>query len=78
MFVSPSRSFVLGADPSSSPLPRSQDLGNTNYCVFVPREQFERRTNAELVARALNEVKIPASVNKRNDICVEGFKMSLC
>ncbi|ORY90879.1 hypothetical protein BCR35DRAFT_108826 [Leucosporidium creatinivorum] len=52
------------------------DLGNTNYCVFVPREQFERRINAELVARALNEVKIPANVNERNDICVEGFKVS--
>lgn len=23
-------------------------------------------------------MKIPASVNERNDICVEGFKMSLC
>ncbi|KAI5476476.1 hypothetical protein MNV49_007723 [Pseudohyphozyma bogoriensis] len=55
---------------------RNQDLGNTNYCVFVPREQFERRVNAELVARALNELKVPAEVNERNDIVVEGFKMS--
>ncbi|SCZ91813.1 BZ3500_MvSof-1268-A1-R1_Chr5-3g08153 [Microbotryum saponariae] len=52
------------------------DLGNTNYCVFVPRLEFERRTNAELVARALNNLGIEAYVNERNDICVDSFKMS--
>ncbi|KDE05823.1 hypothetical protein MVLG_03767 [Microbotryum lychnidis-dioicae p1A1 Lamole] len=52
------------------------DLGNTNYCVFVPRLEFERRTNAELVARALNNLGIEAYVNDRNDICVDSFKMS--
>lgn len=54
----------------------AQDLGNTNYCVFVPRNSFERRTNAELVARALERAQIPAYVNDRNDICVESFKIS--
>ena len=53
-----------------------KDLGNTNYCVFVPRLQFERKTNAELVVRALNGLEIPAFVNDRNDICVDKFKMS--
>ncbi|SCV72713.1 BQ2448_4250 [Microbotryum intermedium] len=53
------------------------DLGNTNYCVFVPRLEFKRRTNAELVARALNKLGIEAYVNERNDICVDSFKMSL-
>ncbi|QRV87798.1 lipoate-protein ligase A [Ceratobasidium sp. AG-Ba] len=39
------------------------DLGNTNYSVMVPRETFDRVTNAELVASALNswEIGIPAS-----------------
>lgn len=54
----------------------SQDLGNTNYCVYVPRLEFERRTNAALVARALSTLSIPAFVNDRNDICVGDFKMS--
>ncbi|GAA5984227.1 hypothetical protein JCM11641_005887 [Rhodosporidiobolus odoratus] len=52
------------------------DLGNTNYCVFVPRLEFDRRTNAELVADGLQTIEIPASVNERNDIVVEGFKVS--
>mgnify|MGYP001570555916 FL=1 len=62
-------------DGTRSPDP-SQDLGNTNYCVYVPRLQFERKTNAALVARALNTFSIPAFVNERNDICVGDFKMS--
>ena len=53
-----------------------QDLGNLNYCVLVPRESFDRRVNAELVTRALNDLDVPAYVNERHDICVEDFKMS--
>ncbi|GAA6061099.1 hypothetical protein JCM10212_006130 [Sporobolomyces blumeae] len=53
------------------------DLGNTNYCVFVPRLEFNRVTNAQLVASALNRLEIPAYVNDRNDICVDKFKMKL-
>jgi hypothetical protein len=52
-----------------------QDLGNTNYCVFVPRLEFDRRTNAELVVSGLKNLSIPASVNDRNDIVVDGFKV---
>jgi len=54
-----------------------QDLGNTNYCVFVTRNEFNRTTNAELVSKALQNLSIPAYVNDRNDICVDRFKMSL-
>ncbi|KPV76787.1 uncharacterized protein RHOBADRAFT_12541, partial [Rhodotorula graminis WP1] len=52
------------------------DLGNTNYCVFVPRTEFDRRSNAELVTTGLNSLGVPAYVNERHDICVDGFKMS--
>ncbi|BGP59397.1 hypothetical protein NBRC10512v2_000691 [Rhodotorula toruloides] len=52
------------------------DLGNTNYCVFVPRLEFDRKTNAELVTNGLKKLDLEAYVNDRNDICVEGFKMS--
>ncbi|GAA5933360.1 hypothetical protein JCM3775_000666 [Rhodotorula graminis] len=51
------------------------DLGNTNYCVFVPRTEFDRRSNAELVTTGLNSLGVPAYVNERHDICVDGFKM---
>lgn len=53
-----------------------QDEGNTNYSISIPRTAFDRRTNAELVARGLATLGIPASVNERNDVAVDKFKMS--
>lgn len=53
-----------------------KDLGNTNYSIMVPRTSFQRRPNAELVARAVSSIGPPAEVNERNDIVVDGFKMS--
>ncbi|OMJ11166.1 Lipoate-protein ligase A [Smittium culicis] len=50
------------------------DQGNTNYSVFMPRENFDRDMSAILVSSALNSVGIPATVNKRHDITVDGFK----
>ena len=60
------------------------DLGNTNYSFHIPRDAFDRRTHAELVARALNAAPVGlrqsrsilartetgAYVNARNDICI--------
>ena len=53
-----------------------QDGGNTNYSVAIPRTSFDRRTNAEVVARGLNTLGVSASVNERNDVVVDKFKMS--
>ncbi|KWU45844.1 Lipoyltransferase and lipoate-protein ligase [Rhodotorula sp. JG-1b] len=39
------------------------DLGNTNYCVFVPRTEFDRKTNAELVVRGLQKLDLAAYVS---------------
>ncbi|KAH7343456.1 lipoate-protein ligase A [Rhizoctonia solani] len=54
------------------------DLGNTNYSVMVPREIFDRDTNAQLVASALGsqDIGIPAYVNERHDVVVHGKKVS--
>ncbi|KAL7413024.1 hypothetical protein BDY24DRAFT_71388 [Mrakia frigida] len=52
------------------------DLGNTNYSILIPKDMFERRPNAELVARALNTLGVDAKVNDRNDITLDGFKIS--
>ncbi|KAG9003338.1 Biotin/lipoate A/B protein ligase [Tulasnella sp. 427] len=43
---------------------------------MVPRTSFQRRPNAELVARAVASLGPPAGVNERNDIVVDGFKMT--
>ena len=71
----PTADATLGSR-SERPLHGQQDLGNTNYCVFVPRTEFDRKTNAELVVRGLQKLDLAAYVNERNDICVDGFKMS--
>lgn len=42
----------------------------------MPRAEFNRRTNAELVCRALHQLDIPAEVNERHDIVVQGQKVS--
>ncbi|MBW0481686.1 hypothetical protein O181_021401 [Austropuccinia psidii MF-1] len=53
------------------------DEGNTNYSVMVPRLQFNRRKNAELVASALTQMGVNAvNVTDRHDVCVEDFKVS--
>ena len=53
-----------------------QDLGNTNYSLHVPRASFDRRSTADVVVKALRSMEIPADVNERNDICVQGYKIS--
>ncbi|RUP48183.1 hypothetical protein BC936DRAFT_144859 [Jimgerdemannia flammicorona] len=60
------------------PMPRfpQQDMGNSNYTIFIPRATFTRRTNVELVTRALLELDIPAYVTERYDIAVDGHKVS--
>ncbi|KAJ1674625.1 hypothetical protein EV182_002894, partial [Spiromyces aspiralis] len=52
------------------------DMGNSNYSVFMPREQFTRDRCAVMVARALVHLDIPAYVNARHDVTVEDFKVS--
>ncbi|KAJ3189107.1 Biotin/lipoate A/B protein ligase [Gaertneriomyces sp. JEL0708] len=42
----------------------------------MPRDQFVRRTNAELICRALHQLDIPAHVNERNDILIHDDKVS--
>ncbi|KEI42511.1 uncharacterized protein L969DRAFT_606958 [Mixia osmundae IAM 14324] len=42
------------------------DLGNTNYCLFMPRASFDRRQGAELVSSALNALDVPTRVNERS------------
>lgn len=60
-----------------SPL-STQDLGNTNYSALVPKSTFTRAQNASLVARALSSppLLVPAEMNERNDITLEGKKIS--
>ena len=52
------------------------DLGNTNYCVMMPRSEFKRSTSVTMVSQALEQLDIPASVNSRYDIVIGDKKIS--
>lgn len=52
------------------------DLGNTNYCVMMPRDVFKRSTSVTMIADALSNLDIPAKVNSRYDIVLGDKKIS--
>ncbi|KAL7752839.1 hypothetical protein RI367_001842 [Sorochytrium milnesiophthora] len=52
------------------------DLGNSIYTVIQPKDGFTRHANAEMISRALNMLDVPASVNHRHDIVLDGKKIS--
>ncbi len=52
------------------------DLGNSNYSIMMPRPVFQRSTSVSLVCRALHQLDIPAKVNDRYDIVIDGAKVS--
>ncbi|KAL5487611.1 hypothetical protein ACEPAI_5719 [Sanghuangporus weigelae] len=52
------------------------DLGNTNYSLHLPRTGFDRNETAKIVVRGVRSLGANAYVNDRNDICVDGFKIS--
>jgi hypothetical protein len=56
----------------------SQDMGNSNYTLFMPREAFKMRTGAELVSSALHHLDIPSTVTERHDISHNDSKISFC
>lgn len=52
------------------------DLGNVNYSLIMPRDQFDRRQAAQMVCDALLSVNKNVHVNERNDICMSEYKIS--
>ncbi|KAJ3049918.1 hypothetical protein HK097_009092 [Rhizophlyctis rosea] len=52
------------------------DIGNTNYTVIMPRDDFDRRKSASLISRALHHLDIPSSVNDRHDLVIGPNKIS--
>ncbi|KAK0461616.1 uncharacterized protein EV420DRAFT_1761852 [Desarmillaria tabescens] len=52
------------------------DLGNTNYSIHLHRNSFDRSVTAQIILRAVRSLGVDAHVNDRNDICIEGKKIS--
>ncbi|KNE54677.1 hypothetical protein AMAG_00634 [Allomyces macrogynus ATCC 38327] len=65
---------VHALEADDIPWVRRKSGGGTVYHIIEPRESFTRRKNAELVTRALHHLDVPAAVNDRHDIVVDGRK----
>ena len=52
------------------------DLGNLNYSVILPIEEYDKQRSTRAVVSGLHKAGIPAEVNGRNDILLGGKKIS--
>jgi lipoate-protein ligase A len=52
------------------------DLGNMNYALIMPREAFKRSIGTNLLTRALRRLHVSAHVTERNDVAIDGHKVS--
>eukprot|EP00736_Rhodelphis_marinus_P006058 Rmarinus@m.3874 len=53
-----------------------QDLGNSCFTFMGPREEFKKEINNSIICRALSRFGITAEVSGRNDLIVDGRKVS--
>ncbi|KAI8912444.1 hypothetical protein EDD86DRAFT_201367 [Gorgonomyces haynaldii] len=51
-------------------------MGNTNYCLMMPRNEFNRTIACELLVNGLHQLDIPAKMNERHDIVIDDKKVS--
>lgn len=53
------------------------DQGNLNCTFFTPRDGYDRKSNLEIICRALKrQFEIDAEVSPRLDVNVQGYKVS--
>lgn len=52
------------------------DLGNTNFTFMSSRSNYSKERNTDIIVRALKRFRIDAAASGRNDIVVDGKKIS--
>lgn len=52
------------------------DLGNLNYTIIVPKAVYDINRSTGLIVASLRSLGIGAENNGRNDICIDGQKIS--
>ena len=52
------------------------DLGNTNFTFMSSRSNYSKERNTDIIVRALKRFRIDAASSGRNDIVVDGKKIS--
>eukprot|EP01116_Phalansterium_solitarium_P016284 TRINITY_DN3763_c0_g1_i5.p1 TRINITY_DN3763_c0_g1~~TRINITY_DN3763_c0_g1_i5.p1 ORF type:complete len:368 (-),score=31.46 TRINITY_DN3763_c0_g1_i5:1281-2384(-) len=53
-----------------------QDLGNTNFTFLSPRDRYSKKNNTDIIISALARFGVYAEASGRNDILVDGHKVS--
>lgn len=52
------------------------DMGNTNFTFFSEKGRYSKERNLRIIVEALRSLGIQADINARNDILVDGKKVS--
>ncbi len=52
------------------------DMGNLNYSIITPRNMYDVDRSTKVVCDALHNLGICAEINGRNDLCLNGRKIS--
>ena len=52
------------------------DLGNLNFCFVCPKGVYDEKAQTKLIATALSKQGIKIEISGRNDLTVNGFKIS--
>jgi len=52
------------------------DLGNINFTIILPRDKHNPDCSTDIIIRALKKLNLKAEKTGRNDICIDGKKIS--
>ncbi len=52
------------------------DLGNLNFCFVCPKGIYDEKAQTKLIASALSKQGVKVEISGRNDLTVNGFKIS--
>ncbi len=52
------------------------DLGNTNFTFMSPKDDYRKERNFSIIVQALADLGVKAEISGRNDILVDGKKVS--
>ncbi len=52
------------------------DLGNLNFSFMSPTAHYDKQQHLRIVLKALHDLGIPATVNERHDLMLQGKKIS--
>ncbi len=52
------------------------DLGNLNFSFISPKTHYDKKQNLQIILQALADLGVPATMNERHDLILQGKKIS--